>query len=124
MSRSRRSRIVSHPADPGVFGRQLLRFLRNHEREAWPVADAIRGAGLSEAVGWPAATRLLQLALIERTSRDTLIRIRVTARGRRYRVDQTPLRSADTRSPRWESAADPARTHGRGSLDRGSRGSA
>lgn len=82
------------PPEPGIRGRVVLRFLRRqedlHGRASWPPSRLLTDCGLNEAPGYQALARLLELGLIERhlVDQDSLVRVRLTARGRRFRLAQ------------------------------------
>lgn len=78
--------VNPHPPEPGTHARAVLHVLRREPLTAWPIGQLIAEAGLSERVGWPAVSRLLALALIQKhTSDDAVIRVRITSRGSRLR---------------------------------------
>lgn len=84
--------INPKPREPGIWGRILLRYLRReegiHGHLRVPPSRIIREAGVSEASGYSALHRLVELGLLRRrlSDRDSLLRFELTPLGRRFRL--------------------------------------
>lgn len=76
--------------DPGVFGVVVLRFLQRNDNKSFPVPQLLAACDLDSPAGWHALGRLLQLGLVQRRSRDTIIRIGLTPAGRSFRGGPLP----------------------------------